>query len=157
MWEHKHSVCNPLKLSNLKHQFFPAHRVCGSEIQKCHSGNDFYLLYEKFKELFSGLPSGVCAGEISLFENSGSGGLIAKSYLILVTPWIVAHQAPLSMGFPRQEYWSGLYSFSRGSSQPKDQAQVSCIADSILNWRWILDQLRHQGRAFWGHWYLSFR
>ena len=25
-----------------------------------------------------------------------------------VTPWIVAHQAPLSMGFPRQEYWSGL-------------------------------------------------
>ena len=25
-----------------------------------------------------------------------------------VTPWIVAHQAPLSMGFFRQEYWSGL-------------------------------------------------
>ena len=25
-----------------------------------------------------------------------------------MTPWIVAHQAPLSMGFPRQEYWSGL-------------------------------------------------
>ena len=26
----------------------------------------------------------------------------------LVTPWTVAHQAPPSMGFPRQEYWSGL-------------------------------------------------
>ena len=25
-----------------------------------------------------------------------------------VTPWTVAHQAPLSMGFPRQEYWRGL-------------------------------------------------
>ena len=25
-----------------------------------------------------------------------------------VTPWTVAHQAPLSMGFPRQEYWNGL-------------------------------------------------
>ena len=25
-----------------------------------------------------------------------------------VTPWTVALQAPLSMGFPRQEYWSGL-------------------------------------------------
>ena len=25
-----------------------------------------------------------------------------------VTPWTVAHQAPLSMGFPRQEYWSEL-------------------------------------------------
>ena len=24
------------------------------------------------------------------------------------TPWTVAHQTPLSMGFPRQEYWSGL-------------------------------------------------
>ena len=23
------------------------------------------------------------------------------------TPWTVAHQAPLSMGFCRQEYWSG--------------------------------------------------
>ena len=25
-----------------------------------------------------------------------------------VTPWTVACQAPLSMGFPKQEYWSGL-------------------------------------------------
>ena len=25
-----------------------------------------------------------------------------------VTPWAVAHQAPLSMGFPRQKYYSGL-------------------------------------------------
>ena len=25
-----------------------------------------------------------------------------------VTPWAAAHQAPLSMGFPRQEYWHGL-------------------------------------------------
>ena len=25
-----------------------------------------------------------------------------------VTPWTVTRQAPLSMGFPKQEYWSGL-------------------------------------------------
>jgi len=25
-----------------------------------------------------------------------------------VTPWTAAYQAPLSMGFSRQEYWSGL-------------------------------------------------
>ena len=25
-----------------------------------------------------------------------------------VTPWTVVHQTPLSMGFSRQEYWSGL-------------------------------------------------
>ena len=28
--------------------------------------------------------------------------------LLFVTPWTVAHQAPQSMGFSRQEYWSGL-------------------------------------------------
>ena len=27
---------------------------------------------------------------------------------LFVTPWTVAHQAPLSMGFSRQECWSGL-------------------------------------------------
>jgi len=36
------------------------------------------------------------------------GGLVAKPCLTLVTPWTVACQAPLSMGFSRQEYWSGL-------------------------------------------------
>ena len=33
--------------------------------------------------------------------------LVAKSCSILVMPWTVAYQAPLSMGFPRQAYWSG--------------------------------------------------
>ena len=27
---------------------------------------------------------------------------------LFVTPWTVALQVPLSMGFPRQEYWSGV-------------------------------------------------
>ena len=31
-----------------------------------------------------------------------------SSFLLFATPWIVAHQAPLSMGFSRQEYWSEL-------------------------------------------------
>ena len=30
------------------------------------------------------------------------------SCLTLATPWTVACQAPLLMGFPRQDYWSGL-------------------------------------------------
>ena len=34
--------------------------------------------------------------------------LVAQSSQLFVTPWTVAHQAPLSMGFSRQEYWSGL-------------------------------------------------
>ena len=36
------------------------------------------------------------------------GGLVAKSCPTLAIPWTVACQAPLSMGFSRQEYWSGL-------------------------------------------------
>ena len=39
-----------------------------------------------------------------------------------VTPWTVAHQAPLSMGFCR------VIPFSRGSSPPRDQTQISHIA-----------------------------
>ena len=35
-------------------------------------------------------------------------GLVTKSYPTLVIPWTVACQTPLSMGFSRQEYWSGL-------------------------------------------------
>jgi len=31
-----------------------------------------------------------------------------SSVRLLVTPWTAAHQAPLSMGFARQEYWSGV-------------------------------------------------
>ena len=44
----------------------------------------------------------------------GGGGLVAKSYPTLVTPWTVARQAPLSIGFSRQEYWSGLPFLSPG-------------------------------------------
>ena len=69
------------------------------------------------------------------------------------TPWTAAFQAPPSMGFSRQEYWSGVppmdcslpgfsihgifqarvlewiaISFSRGSSWPRNWTGVSCIA-----------------------------
>ena len=35
-----------------------------------------------------------------------------------VTPWTIAHQAPLSMGFSRQEHWSGLPFSSPGDIPP---------------------------------------
>ena len=34
--------------------------------------------------------------------------MCAQSCRVFATPLTVAHQAPLSMGFSRQEYWSGL-------------------------------------------------
>ena len=42
------------------------------------------------------------------FSMPGGGGLVTKSCLTLATPRTVACQDPLSMGFSRQEYWSGL-------------------------------------------------
>ena len=39
---------------------------------------------------------------------SDGGGLVTKSCPTFVTPWTVAWQAPLSVGFPRQEYQNGL-------------------------------------------------
>ena len=33
---------------------------------------------------------------------------VAESRLTLCGPWTAAYQAPLSMAFSRQEYWSGL-------------------------------------------------
>ena len=44
-----------------------------------------------------------------IFLSPGGGdGLVAKLSPTLVTLWTVALQAPLSMGFSRQEYWSQL-------------------------------------------------
>ena len=34
--------------------------------------------------------------------------MLAAQLCLFVTPRTVAHQAPLSMGFPKQEYWSRL-------------------------------------------------
>ena len=44
-----------------------------------------------------------------------------------MTPWTVAHQAPLFVRLPRQEHWSKqpTIPFSRGSSWPRDGTQLS--------------------------------
>ena len=49
---------------------------------------------------------------------------------LLATPWTVAHQAPLSTGFSKQEYWSGLLCPSpRDSPNPgKETASLMSLA-----------------------------
>ena len=51
---------------------------------------------------------------------------------LFATPWTVACQALLSMGFPqaRTLRWVAI-PFSRGSSRPRDQTQVSCTAGAF--------------------------
>ena len=57
---------------------------------------------------------------------------VAQSCPTLATPQTVAHQAPLSMGFSRQENWSGLLLLSPGDlSLPRNRTQVSCIAGKL--------------------------
>ena len=42
-------------------------------------------------------------------EGLDAAAAVAKSLTpVLATPWTAAYQAPPSMGFSRQEYWSGL-------------------------------------------------
>ena len=49
------------------------------------------------------------------------------------TPWTVTHQTPLSMGFSRQEYWSGLpFPPPGGPSQPRDRTCISCFAGGFF-------------------------
>ena len=70
--------------------------VSAIEINPCISGpTQFTLMLFRI----------ICFMEVELQD-------IRKDYIsqvwLFVTPWTVAHQAPLSMGFSRQEYWSGL-------------------------------------------------
>ena len=53
---------------------------------------------------------------------------------LFATPWMVAHQTPLSMGFPMQEYWNGLLFPSPGDlPDPGIEARSpALIADSLL-------------------------
>ena len=67
---------------------------------------------------------------------------------LFTTSWTVAHQAPLSMGFSRQEYWSGLPCPPPGDLpdpeiEPGSPAAPALQVDSLL--------LSHQG----SHWHLT--
>ena len=55
---------------------------------------------------------------------------------LCVTPWTAAHQAPLSTGFSRQEYWSGLpFPSPREIQESVDFAQMTEDAATILSVR----------------------
>ena len=67
--------------------------------------------------------------------NGGGGGslVVAKSCPALVTPCTAVCQAPLSVGFPRQEYWSGLlFPFLRDIPDPGIEPESPALqADSL--------------------------
>jgi len=62
-----------------------------------------------------------------------------------VTPWTAAHQAPLSMGFSRQEYWSGVP--LKVISELKWTRVGEFNSDDHYIFYWGQDSLRRNGVA----------
>ena len=69
---------------------------------------------------------------LSVHAAAAAAQLLSRVRLF-ATPWTVAPQAPLSMGILQARIleWVAISS-SRGSSQPRDRTQVSCIAGGFL-------------------------
>ena len=61
----------------------------------------------RLKQLNSNRSSLYVPDTLLLFKKNKGKVLVAQSCLTFAIPWTVAHQAPLSMEFSRQEYWSG--------------------------------------------------
>ena len=73
--------------------------------------------------------------------------LVAQSFLTLCTPWTVAHQPPLSMGFSRQKYWSGLPGSPPGDLPDRGIELMSLRSPTYLGFTFFLSastQVRHQ-------------
>ena len=65
--------------------------------------------------------------------------LFAQSFRLFAIPWFVGHQAPLSMGLFRQEYWSGYHSLLQGIFPTQGSNP------GLLHCRRTLYQLSHKG------------
>ena len=74
-------------------------------------------------------------------------GQLFSRVQLLRPPWTVVCQVPLSMGFPKEEYWWFAISFSRGSSWPKDRTCASCICRQIV-YHWAPWGVHVNYRAF---------
>ena len=89
------------RLTNVWDRTEQLNNVRDTQVTYCRAENNFCIRSHKL----AGEPG--THGRVNVFTES-SNSLVAKSRPTLATPWTVAHQAPLSMGFSRQEYWSGL-------------------------------------------------
>ena len=75
--------------------------------------------------------------------------------LLFAIPWTVAHQAPLSMGFSRREYWSGMPCLSPGDCpnpgiEPRSPALQadSLPSEPVGKARICLQSRRHRKHQF---------
>ena len=67
-----------------------------------------------------------------LITSRGTLSHVLGCIQLFVTLWTVAHQAPPSMGFSRQEYWGALPCPPPGASRPRDRTQSLMKGIAIL-------------------------
>ena len=92
---------------------------------------DIYILIEEADSMY--IKKYVMADSDKHHKDSCSVAVRSLSHVWLFeTPWTVARKAPLSMEFSKKEYQSVAIYFSRGSSRPRNQAQVSWIAGGFF-------------------------
>ena len=102
----------------------------------------------------------VCFNKSSLSERTWPCLCVRKSRFshvrLFVTPWAVAHQVPLSMGFSRQEYWSGLTfpppgDFPDPGIEPAAPEAPALPADSLLLSHHGSPRMTMPGVTSWRH------
>ena len=76
-----------------------------------------------------------CRQIVLCYFTYGAPAWVLNHVQPFVTPWPIACQAPLFMGFPRQEYWSGLPFPSPGDLPARDWSHISGV--SYIG-RWVL-------------------
>ena len=113
----------------------------------------FIYVYEIYK---------ICNGSINIHFEEYISKCVAVVQLLshvqpFASPWTVAHQAPLSMGFSKQEYWSGLPFLSpRALPDPEIEATSPALPGGFFTiespgkphikvYFWLILGMRHRG------------
>ena len=83
-------------------------RTSGREVRLLSSSSVSHFAYRPFSIALHLCSSLLLFVEASQLACAKVHVFMLSCVRLFVTPWTVAHQAPLSMGFSKQEYWSGL-------------------------------------------------
>ena len=96
----------------------------------------FFKFYDRHFKIITRIMNGACVCVLSFFS-------CVRRFVIL---WTVAHQAPLSMGFSRQGYWSELLCPPPGNLPNRGLEPVSLMSPAMAGkffitsttWEWWL-------------------
>ena len=100
-----------LERENTGHHQCPRSQQNGNQL-RLQTFNKMSTSFRGFHQIPSTLGKVITCLKTTLDTNCNNIFVVVVESLcyvqLFVTPWTVARQAPLSMGFSRQEYWSGL-------------------------------------------------